>query len=173
MSSLPDAEITYGHEVYRIFDAAGRLLYVGMGHDAKARIDQHHYVWGSRVQATWLMVGLMSSWCAEPYPNRTEARAAETAAIKAEHPMFNKHHNKGWQLMRDEFFMAYHEGEIGAVERQFTRFDIDPPVLLETAPTPFVRDRDAEQARINAYVKRYDLKPEDPHPFVSPREAVA
>jgi predicted GIY-YIG superfamily endonuclease len=67
--------------VYRHFDAADRLLYVGMTNNPKRRLAEHkcRAVWGdqiARVEVVWMRTA-------------EEAAAAEVDAIRTERPMFN------------------------------------------------------------------------------------
>lgn len=69
------------HVVYRIYDAADSLLYVGVSADFEARFRDHknRAVWAddySRHELTW-------------YPDRWKAESAETAAIMTEQPAYN------------------------------------------------------------------------------------
>lgn len=71
--------------LYRHFDAAGQLLYVGIATNFSNRTSQHsaNSPWlarfAHRVEAVWL-------------PTREAALAAERYAIQAEAPIFNKVH---------------------------------------------------------------------------------
>lgn len=66
--------------LYRAFDEQDRLLYVGITGDPFARLGQHH-------GAGW------TKWTArltfESFETRTEAEAAELAAIRTEDPVWN------------------------------------------------------------------------------------
>lgn len=166
MSALRDAELPFEHEVYRIYDKADRLLYVGMARQAENRIHAHVSFMNSGTQASWLMVHAMSTWCRETYPTRAAARDAERQAIKAEHPFFNNHSNKGWHLMRDEYLIVYGEGDTYEESERILRRPMWEDGVLnrwpdecERPPSPFVRDRQAEVATIAAYVKRFNLTP--------------
>lgn len=67
--------------LYRHFDAAGRLLYVGISLSVVARTARHMmYAHWSRQVATISI---------ERHPTRDKALAAEAAAIVAEHPLHN------------------------------------------------------------------------------------
>lgn len=71
--------------LYRFFDAADRLLYVGITVDIGVRWKHHgkgKAWWSEVVRAT-----------VAHYPNRDAALAAEKAAIKAEKPIWNIVHN--------------------------------------------------------------------------------
>lgn len=67
--------------VYRLFDAADRLLYVGVGEDYGARWDNH------RTKKTWWddVDHAIVKW----YATRTEALAEEIRAIRSERPLHN------------------------------------------------------------------------------------
>lgn len=67
--------------LYRFFDAAGRLLYVGISSQPFARLMQHREdkPWWSDIASTKL----------EHFGDRALALAAELAAIKAENPLHN------------------------------------------------------------------------------------
>ena len=165
MSGLPDAQVPYPHETYRIWDERGNLLYIGMGRRAHDRVVTHCEPFLSRVQASALMSGLMDRWHAEKHPTKAAARGAEREAIRNEHPLFNKQFNKGWQLMRDEYFMALWDGEIGELDRAHRCYVAPMPAEIAD-PLPLIeRDREVERRRIAEYVQRYDLRADKPHPF--------
>jgi hypothetical protein len=73
-------------QLYRQFDAAGELLYVGISRSAMARLGQHLSVspWAEYITTVKI----------ETLPSREEALAAERVAIQTEHPKFNIKHNK-------------------------------------------------------------------------------
>jgi hypothetical protein len=67
--------------VYRVFDEAGRLIYVGVTNRPTGRITVHvRYKWWAP-QAKSVSI--------EEHPTRSSAEAAEDAAIKAEKPRWN------------------------------------------------------------------------------------
>lgn len=68
--------------LYRHFDAAGRLLYVGIANHPKRRLVAH----GS-AKAPWH--SSVSSSTYERFPNRAKAAEAEQLAIKEESPLWN------------------------------------------------------------------------------------
>lgn len=70
--------------LYRHYDAAGRLLYVGISFSVLTRTAQH-----AAYSPWWDDVARID---VEGFPNRSEAEAAEVAAIKDEKPLFNKKH---------------------------------------------------------------------------------
>lgn len=159
MSAEADVRLPFPHEVYRIWDKAGNLLYVGMGRVAHNRVVTHCEPFLSRVQASWLMSGLMDRWHAEMHPARAAARDAEREAIRNEHPMFNKHFNKGWQLMRDQYFMAFYDEDIEQLGRTYNCYSADMPEELDERLPVIERDRAAEQVRIDAYAASHNLIP--------------
>ncbi|MFI6140336.1 GIY-YIG nuclease family protein [Streptomyces griseus] len=67
--------------LYRLFDKDGRLLYVGTSVAPQNRWEQH-----AREKLWWSSV---SRATVEWHPGRTEAMAAERAAIKTESPLYN------------------------------------------------------------------------------------
>lgn len=70
--------------LYRHFDGAGELLYVGISLNAVSRLAQH------RLEANWFdeIARIDIEW----HPTREAAEAAERAAIKAEYPRHNIAH---------------------------------------------------------------------------------
>ena len=72
--------------LYRLYDAEGELLYVGISLSAIQRLSDHMKgkLWAediARVDVAW-------------YDSRTDALAAEAKAIRAEWPRHNVQHNK-------------------------------------------------------------------------------
>ena len=70
------------HVVYRCFDAAGHLMYVGATNDWPQRSSHH------RARTPWWPN--ITTVIPTTYPNRAEALAAELAAIRAEAPLHNR-----------------------------------------------------------------------------------
>jgi excinuclease UvrABC nuclease subunit len=72
--------------LYRLYDSAGRLLYVGISHDVHSRIRTHRTDkhWGAEVADARL----------EVYPTRASALSAEANAIRRERPRYNVIHNR-------------------------------------------------------------------------------
>jgi predicted GIY-YIG superfamily endonuclease len=68
-------------DLYRYFDAEGRLLYVGISFSAVARASQHRSEKG-----WWPDVATMT---VERHDTRAEALAAEAIAIRTEKPLHN------------------------------------------------------------------------------------
>lgn len=72
--------------LYRLYDAGGRLLYVGIASDWPRRMVQHR-----RSKDWWWKV---ASTKLEQYASRAEALRAEKAAIKKDRPTYNTTHNR-------------------------------------------------------------------------------
>lgn len=71
--------------LYRAYGEAGQLLYIGISSDFGKRWKQH-----ARTQLWWPEKHRLTTiW----FDSRPEAREAEIAAIKAEHPKHNQSHN--------------------------------------------------------------------------------
>lgn len=69
--------------LYRYYDEAGRLLYVGISNDALRRMGQHAAKdWAPQVR----------SWHPVHFATRAEAEAAERHAIRTERPVYNIAH---------------------------------------------------------------------------------
>lgn len=68
-------------ELYRHFDEAGRLLYVGISLSTISRAREH------RAKSIWF--DYVSTIKIERFPSRRQALDAETAAIRNEGPLFN------------------------------------------------------------------------------------
>lgn len=89
---IPDAEDVRRHDVYRIYDAAEQLLYIGCALDGESRIRTWHMnPWCAPLSVK--LQGRIDHWTIEHYGNKAEARQAERDAITAEAPLFNKQHN--------------------------------------------------------------------------------
>lgn len=69
-------------QLYRLFDAEGRLLYVGVSHSAHVRFYQH------KSGSEWS--GLIEEMKVEDFATRKEALSAEKRAINYENPIYNK-----------------------------------------------------------------------------------
>jgi len=81
----PSATLERETDLYRFYDAGGRLLYVGISLSALKRAAEHR---GDK--DWWSDVARMD---VTHYPTRTEAAAAERSAIIAEGPLHNVVHN--------------------------------------------------------------------------------
>jgi drug/metabolite transporter (DMT)-like permease len=74
-----------GHSLYRFYDTAGRLLYVGITNSPRLRFAQH------RDSKTWWPTVAVRE--ITHYSSRAELEAAEKAAIRRERPRYNIAHN--------------------------------------------------------------------------------
>lgn len=82
--------------VYRIYDDAGALLYIGSTDNVVRRIDGHFKSQWSCAENAALRERF-ASYDFEVFPTLAEARAAEKVAIHDEAPLLNKMHNpKRW-----------------------------------------------------------------------------
>jgi predicted GIY-YIG superfamily endonuclease len=72
---------TVPHYVYRCYDQAGKLLYVGCTRDVEKRMQTHRY------NSPWH--GEMSRTTAQMFTDQPSALVAEREAIEREHPQFN------------------------------------------------------------------------------------
>jgi len=72
------------HILYRFYNPAGDLLYIGITMDPPSRFRQHR-----DVKAWWAEITNVTF---EHFPSRAAVVAAERAAIEAEQPLFNVAH---------------------------------------------------------------------------------
>lgn len=72
--------------LYRFYDEKDRLLYIGITDDLLVRLKSHI------LASSWMDYAARAA--IERCPTRKEAADAETAAIKAEQPLFNDIHNR-------------------------------------------------------------------------------
>ena len=75
------------HALYRFFDEADQLLYIGITLNPGARWKQH------RADKPWWTD--VATVTVETHPDRTSVLEAERTAILAEHPLHNVIHNRG------------------------------------------------------------------------------
>lgn len=88
--------------IYRFYNAAGELLYLGLTNSLPARMKEHNedrrkFVW-------WRLVARIDVEHLPPGTSRKRAEAIETAAIGREAPKFNKQGNRGrfdWAAYRE------------------------------------------------------------------------
>jgi hypothetical protein len=78
--------------VYRLYATSGLLLYVGKTYSTKDRFAQH-----SVTQPWWDQVCIEMTRI-ETYATEATALAAESYAIKTEHPKYNKVHNQRFRV---------------------------------------------------------------------------
>ena len=103
---LTDAEDTNPTSVYRLFDSADRLLYVGCSADPASRISAFHMNPYTSARSLELF-GLIDHYTHIEYPDRATAREAERQAIAVEAPLFNKQHNAARGIGRTEYDRRY------------------------------------------------------------------
>lgn len=96
MSPYNGAAADQPHYVYRCFDSAGRLLYIGCTSDVVGRMQTHRASWHVPASAKVNMHTVRHETV--EYPDRASARKAEREAIESEAPMFNVLHNQGREL---------------------------------------------------------------------------
>lgn len=77
---MPKCDMKTPTQLYRHFDAEGRLLYVGVSLSAIARLGQHK-------KAPWF--GRIATVTVENFPTRAAALSAEMRAIQRENPQHN------------------------------------------------------------------------------------
>lgn len=116
--------------VYRLMNAEGALLYVGITADITARLGRHR-----ATKAWWPQVAELAT---EKYPNRAAALAVEQSAIANENPI----HNKARGGLRD----AVGGAPVGRVERTTMRIE-SAPAPAPTAPAAPDASTDEELAR--------------------------
>lgn len=74
--------------LYRVYSENATLLYIGVTGNPEARLKRHSSQYGgSEWRDEWSLVEI--TW----FPTREEALEAETAAIRSEHPKYNRAHS--------------------------------------------------------------------------------
>lgn len=87
--------------LYRCYDAAGRLIYVGSTASYPRRLGEH-------LRQSW-WYGLVCRMKTESHPTLEAARAAESVAIQEEQPTFNTWDTgRPWVARRDHWTKADH-----------------------------------------------------------------
>jgi hypothetical protein len=97
-------------QLYRHYDAQGRLLYVGISSSALLRMAAH------KVNASWF--NDVARIEIEAHPSRKAAQAAEAAAIESEKPLHNYIHNRPKRTKEGE---AVHPNDRAAAMRKRRR----------------------------------------------------
>lgn len=104
--------------MYRCFDAAGRLVYVGSTADWNRRLSEH------RKQSWWF--SLIADIKARHYPTLEDARRAESKLLRKERPTFNwRDTGRSWLGRRDDWTAADH----ALHKRWFAERGEEPPRL--------------------------------------------
>lgn len=142
--SVPERDAERRTALYRLYDAEGVLLYVGVSGNPPARWTNH-----AATQTWWPEVAKLTlAW----FDTREMALDAELRAIGTEHP---RHNRPGWnasntpgptprrvirieQDLWDEFGRLVGEGNRSAVIREFIRWAIREPgaTLPKRPPRP-------------------------------------
>jgi hypothetical protein len=86
--------------VYRYYDKAGVLLYVGITSRATTRQQEHN-----ADKEWWAFVARQE---VEHLDTRPLASERERELIRQFHPPFNKVHNNGWREVREAYLAAHH-----------------------------------------------------------------
>lgn len=88
--------------LYRCFSHDGSLLYIGVSEDVENRIGLHlEPSMAGRSLVSIILRRHYAFHTVEPMPSWQAARTAERAAIKAERPIANRHHNPDmWRCRR-------------------------------------------------------------------------
>lgn len=81
--------------VYKYYDAANRLIYIGITAQRIGRQVQHN-----DSSEWWPYVARQEI---EHYPSRADARAVERGLIELHRPPFNKQHNDRWEDVREAY----------------------------------------------------------------------
>lgn len=100
------------HDVYRVFDASGALLYVGCSVNVFARLKEH------RKWAEWWPEAVRGS--VHRYPNRLHALGVEARAIRNECPRDNKVLEAHWgrhsgdplAVLEEPMALTWEDGEV-------------------------------------------------------------
>ena len=89
------------HWLYRVYDAAGALLYIGCTENMSRRF-HCHLAYDNTTAAAVELRERMSDFDVEgPFPDRVSGRAAERAAIAREAPLLNRQHNPArWRWVK-------------------------------------------------------------------------
>lgn len=148
--------------LYRMFDAEGRLLYVGSTINLTQRFSEHHYdkPWWSTVAVIRL----------EHLPTRPELLAAEEAAIVAEKPLHNLTRRFRTEAQREESrrqrALPKSQRKPYEMVRRRAHRGVDDHVLqsrLSLARSAGVPESDIEWALAHPWFARY-AKPSDAPP---------
>lgn len=142
------------HYVYRCYDAAGQLLYVGCSKNPEKRLKEHAYFrtwWTDRINRIVLKV----------FPDRLQALLAEEQAIKTEHPIHNKQFRSldservGWQPEHYvNWLTALLEDPCTGLSRPRTRDEVKRTV--DDYSRRFGRDLRKDVGRVRVGRRRYD-----------------
>ena len=106
------------HYLYRCYDADGLLLYIGCTSNVRRRMGAHRRGDGKSKASAWLSACMVRHEVSGPLAGLELARAAETAAIRAESPLFNAHGYGGgtWLLDRPIAHYLMEQGHLELAE---------------------------------------------------------
>ena len=76
--------------VYRLYDAAGTLLYVGKTRDFNGRLTYHRRPWYTGQEASCDIHDLIDHWVLEEVSGEREAAKREREVIATEAPLYNR-----------------------------------------------------------------------------------
>lgn len=105
--------------VYRCFSGAGDLLYVGIGRNPFQRFKKDH------MHQSWFR--LVDVIDLEWFPQRCQAKSAETVAIEVEQAAFNVSENKRHRELTAKFDLRNLPNHVDiTVKTRFDPDDLDP-----------------------------------------------
>ena len=125
-----DAADLRPHSVYRCFNDAGDLLYVGCAHDVEERMDHQLHPCNAGKMPNGILRRHLCNYTVEEHPTKAAARDAERKAIRDEAPLLNWQHNP-------RRFRRVTGGDYAPVEpvhpltAELCRFAYGPPATLE------------------------------------------
>ena len=136
-----------GFTLYRLFNAAGELLYIGKSIHRYRRLDEHcrNQPWASEIASSHF----------QEFADEASLSAAEIAAIKRERPKYNKAHATCPVTVApddddvpDREFLSFQETvNLINCSKKYLRFLIDDYMLREIEhPTPDQKARGCEPA---------------------------
>ena len=89
------------HDVYRVFDTQGDLLYIGMARFAENRINMH-LTFSANNAVSNHIYSHYGSHTVEEFPTLAAAHEAEKKAIFDEMPLLNRQHNSRRFVKRNQ-----------------------------------------------------------------------
>jgi predicted GIY-YIG superfamily endonuclease len=134
--------------LYRFFDKAGQLLYIGISNCIPRRLDQHEDTKPWFTEASQITV--------EHHPTRLAALAKEKKAIKAERPKYNIQHNRmrsgftaatSTTLARPRWTFRSRRSDVARSENLFLYGELDCSAMVDE-----VYDLDGE-GQLTAYIQ--------------------
>ncbi|WP_148046210.1 GIY-YIG nuclease family protein [Nocardioides marmoriginsengisoli] len=151
------------HYVYRAFDEFGVLLYIGCTVDIHSRLNAH------RGSSPWRR--FMARFETEPFAGLAAARAAESAAILAEVPLFNSTSADIARTQANRNEARRRLGDIGIYSPQFDVNDSNVETFAESDEwATYCAESSAYQDLVNDV--RAELKAGD-CPYLTPEDRLA